>query len=118
MEDVEKKMKMKMVKVDEIDEEGEDNEGKNVEMKNEKEMIKEVFKDEKGLEKEKIKMGNIGYIWYKVDGVKNERERKIDEVKEKVVEEWKGEEEVKRIKKRMEELKKRVEEGEKIEKID
>jgi peptidyl-prolyl cis-trans isomerase D len=56
-------------------------------------------------------MGNVGYLWYQIDGVTPARDRTLDEVKDKVVAAWKGEEAVKRLNQRLEDLKKRLDGG-------
>ncbi len=100
-----------MVTVDAIDAEGDDPAGKPVELPNAQALLPAVFQAEQGFDNDPLTMGNIGYLWYQVDGVTPARDRTLDEVKDKVVAAWKGEEAVKRLNQRMEELKKRVEDG-------
>ncbi|WP_128675630.1 peptidyl-prolyl cis-trans isomerase [Brucella melitensis] len=111
MADVAKKLHLKMVTVDAIDAEGDDPAGKPVELPNAQALLPAVFQAEQGFDNDPLTMGNIGYLWYQVDGVTPARDRTLDEVKDKVVAAWKGEEAVKRLNQRMEELKKRVEDG-------
>ncbi|SBW13959.1 rotamase family protein [Brucella sp. 10RB9215] len=111
MADVAKKLHLKMVTVDAVDAEGDDPAGKPVELPNAQALLPAVFQAEQGFDNDPLTMGNIGYLWYQVDGVTPARDRTLDEVKDKVVAAWKGEEAVKRLNQRMEELKKRVEDG-------
>ncbi|ENR70442.1 peptidylprolyl isomerase [Brucella abortus] len=111
MADVAQKLHLKMVTVDAIDAEGDDPAGKPVELPNAQALLPAVFQAEQGFDNDPLTMGNIGYLWYQVDGVTPARNRTLDEVKDKVVAAWKGEEAVKRLNQRMEELKKRVEDG-------
>jgi peptidyl-prolyl cis-trans isomerase D len=62
-------------------------------------------------------MGNTGYLWYQIDGTTPARDRTLDEVKDKVIAAWKGEEAVKRLNQRLEELKKRLDGGETLDAI-
>ncbi len=111
MADVAKKLNLKMTTVDAVDAEGEDPFGKPVELPNAQVLLPALFQADQGFDNDAIAMGNIGYLWYQVDGVTPARDRTLDEVKDRVVAAWKGEEAVKRLNQRMEELKKRLEGG-------
>ncbi|MGN6449183.1 MAG: peptidylprolyl isomerase, partial [Brucella intermedia] len=66
---------------------------------------------DQGFDNDALTMGNVGYLWYQVDGITPARDRTLDEVKDKVVAAWKGEEAVKRLNQRVEELKKHLDGG-------
>ncbi|NKC02733.1 peptidyl-prolyl cis-trans isomerase [Brucella haematophila] len=111
MADVAKGLSLKTVTVDAVDAEGNDPSGKPVELPNGKALLAAAFQAEQGFDNDALTMGNVGYLWYQIDGVTPARDRTLDEVKDKVVAAWKGEEAVKRLNQRLEDLKKRLDGG-------
>ncbi|RLL76750.1 peptidylprolyl isomerase [Ochrobactrum soli] len=111
MADVAKSLSLKTVTVDAVDAEGNDPSGKPVELPNGQALLAAAFQAEQGFDNDALTMGNVGYLWYQIDGVTPARDRTFDEVKDKVVAAWKGEEAVKRLNQRLEDLKKRLDGG-------
>ncbi|MBJ6131492.1 peptidyl-prolyl cis-trans isomerase [Ochrobactrum sp. Q0168] len=111
MADVAKGLSLKTVTVDAVDAEGNDPSGKPVELPNGQALLAAAFQAEQGFDNDALTMGNVGYLWYQIDGVTPARDRTLDEVKDKVVAAWKGEEAVKRLNQRLEDLKKRLDGG-------
>ncbi|MEL4072341.1 peptidyl-prolyl cis-trans isomerase [Ochrobactrum sp. GPK 3] len=111
MADVAKGLSVKTVTVDAVDAEGNDPSGKPVELPNGQALLAAAFQAEQGFDNDALTMGNVGYLWYQIDGVTPARDRTLDEVKDKVVAAWKGEEAVKRLNQRLEDLKKRLDGG-------
>lgn len=111
MADVAKSLSLKTVTVDAVDAEGNDPSGKPVELPNGQALLAAAFQAEQGFDNDALTMGNFGYLWYQIDGVTPARDRTLDEVKDKVVAAWKGEEAVKRLNQRLEDLKKRLDGG-------
>lgn len=111
MAEAAKKLNLKTVTVEAVDAQGNDPAGNPVELPNAQPLLAAAFQTEQGLDNDALTLGNNGYLWYQVDGVTPARDRSLDEVKEKVVAAWKGEEAVKRLNQRMEELKKRLDGG-------
>jgi peptidyl-prolyl cis-trans isomerase D len=111
MADVAKGLSLKTVTVDAVDTEGNDPSGKPVELPNGQALLAAAFQAEQGFDNDALTMGNVGYLWYQIDGVTPARDRTLDEVKDKVVAAWKGEEAVKRLNQRLEDLKKRLDGG-------
>lgn len=111
MADVAKSLSLKTVTVDAVDAEGNDPSGKPVELPNGQALLAAAFQAEQGFDNDALTMGNVGYLWYQIDGVTPARDRTLDEVKDKVVAAWKGEEAVKRLNQRLEDLKKRLDGG-------
>lgn len=117
MADVAKGLSLKTVTVDAVDAEGNDPSGKPVELPNGQALLAAAFQAEQGFDNDALTMGNVGYLWYQIDGVTPARDRTLDEVKDKVVAAWKGEEAVKRLSQRLEDLKKRLDGGATLEAI-
>lgn len=117
MADVAKGLSLKTVTVDAVDAEGNDPSGKPVELPNGQALLAAAFQAEQGFDNDALTMGNVGYLWYQIDGVTPARDRTLDEVKDKVVAAWKGEEAVKRLNQRLEDLKKRLDGGATLEAI-
>lgn len=111
MADVAKKLSLKSVTVEAVDAEGNDPSGNPVQLPNSEALLSAAFQADQGFDNDALTMGNVGYLWYQVDGVTPARERTLDEVKDKVVAAWKGEEAVKRLNQRVDELKKRLDGG-------
>ncbi|NNU61519.1 peptidyl-prolyl cis-trans isomerase [Ochrobactrum soli] len=111
MADVAKSLSLKTVTVDAVDAEGNDPSGKPVELPNGQALLAAAFQAEQGFDNDALTMGNVGYLWYQIDGVTPARDRTLDEVKDKVVAAWKGEEAVKRLNQRLGDLKKRLDGG-------
>ncbi len=111
MADVAKGLSLKTVTIDAVDTEGNDPSGKPVELPNGQALLAAAFQAEQGFDNDALTMGNVGYLWYQIDGVTPARDRTLDEVKDKVVAAWKGEEAVKRLNQRLEDLKKRLDGG-------
>ncbi|MBO1039432.1 peptidyl-prolyl cis-trans isomerase [Brucella pituitosa] len=117
MADVAKGLSLKAVTVDAIDAEGNDPAGNAVELPNSEALLSAAFQAEQGFDNDALTLGNTGYLWYQIDGTTPARDRTLDEVKDKVVAAWKGEEAVKRLNQRMEDLKKRLDGGETLDAI-
>ncbi|MDH7787766.1 peptidyl-prolyl cis-trans isomerase D [Ochrobactrum sp. 19YEA23] len=111
MADVAKGLSLKTVTVDAVDAEGNDPSGNPVELPNGQALLAAAFQAEQGFDNDALTMGNVGYLWYQIDGMTPARDRTLDEVKDKVVAAWKGEEAVKRLNQRLEDLKKRLDGG-------
>jgi len=117
MADVAKSLSLKAVTIDAVDAEGNDPTGKHVELPNEQALVAALFQAEQGFDNDALTLGNNGYVWYQVDGTTPARDRTVDEVKDEVIAAWKGEEAVKRLNQRVEELKKRLDGGETLDAI-
>ncbi|MFK4766557.1 SurA N-terminal domain-containing protein [Rhizobium sp. ZW T2_16] len=75
-------------------------------------LIAEVFRTEPGQDTIPVSLGNVGYIWFEVRNVTPERERSLDEVREKVVVDWTAEQQREALTAKATELKARLDKGE------
>ncbi len=117
MTDVAKKLSLKSVTVEAVDAEGNDPSGNPSQLPNAEALLTAAFQADQGFDNNPLTMGTIGYLWYQVDGITPARDRTLDEVTDKVVAAWKGEEAVKRLNQRVDELKKRLDGGATLETI-
>jgi peptidyl-prolyl cis-trans isomerase D len=82
-------LKLKAVTVDATDTAGLDKAGVEIKgLPQAAELLSAVFKSEVGVETNPVNIGNDGYIWFDVSDIIAERDRTLDEVKDKVVTDW------------------------------
>jgi peptidyl-prolyl cis-trans isomerase D len=111
--DAAKKLQLKSVTIDAIDASGKD--AKGVELKDvPAKLLPEAFKTEEGVEPFPLNLDDGGYLWFSVDATTPARDRKIDEVKAKVVADWTADQERLSLAKKAEEITKQISGGAKI----
>lgn len=70
-----------------------------------------AFESEANVENDAISIGNSGYVFFQVDSITPARERPLEEVRDKVVADWKKEEAASRLGAKATELEKRLKDG-------
>lgn len=106
------KNNLKAVTIDAIDAQGNDQKGEEVAGLPEKAaLLGEVFKTEVGTETQPLNVGREGYAWYEVLDVIPDRDRTLDEVRDRVVADWTAEQQRLALGKKAEELAERVRKG-------
>jgi len=106
------KNSLKAVTIDAIDAQGNDQKGEEVAGLPEKAaLIGEVFKTEVGTETQPLNVGREGYAWYEVLDVIPDRDRTLEEVRDRVVADWTAEQQRLALGKKAEELAERVRKG-------
>ena len=80
-------------------------------------LLAEVFKTDVGVEALPVNIGNDGYIWLEVKDIVAERDRTLDEVREKATADWVAEQQKIALGAKAESLKARVSKGETLEVI-
>ncbi|MCB1446372.1 MAG: SurA N-terminal domain-containing protein [Rhizobiaceae bacterium] len=84
--------KLKVETVDAVDSEGKDMKGEAVkDLPTGRKLINEVFQSEVGVEPLPLTLDNGGYVWFELLDVVPARDRKLDEVKDKVLADWTAE---------------------------
>jgi peptidyl-prolyl cis-trans isomerase D len=84
-----KQQKLKAVTIDAIDAEGKDMKDAEVKgLPNGQKLVNDVFQAEVGTEPLPLTLQDGGYVWFEVLDIVPARDRKLDEVKEKVVADW------------------------------
>lgn len=85
-----RKQRLDVVTVPAIDRNGRDPEGDVINtLPESSRLISEVFEAEQGIENPPIMIGNNGYLFFEVDGITPARDRTLDEVRERVIADWK-----------------------------
>ncbi len=112
MQEAASKLGLKVVTVEAIDRAGQRPDGTVVnDLPQSKDMIAAAFEAESGIENPPINVGSAGYVFYEVDGVTPARDRTLDEVKDKVVADWKAAEADSRLAAKAAEIEKRLKDG-------
>ncbi|MEZ2127488.1 MULTISPECIES: SurA N-terminal domain-containing protein [unclassified Sinorhizobium] len=112
LQDAAKEVKLKAVVIDGVDATGQDksgNEIKDVPAKDQ--LLGEAFKSDVGAETTALTLGNDGYLWYEVEDITPDRDRPLDEVREKAVADWTAEQQKMELAKKAEELKQQAQKG-------
>jgi peptidyl-prolyl cis-trans isomerase D len=76
-----------------------------------KDLIAAAFEAETGLENPPVNVGSTGYVFYEIEGITPARDRTLDEVKAKVVTDWKAAETEKRLAAKAADVEKRLKDG-------
>ncbi|MDD9908178.1 MAG: SurA N-terminal domain-containing protein [Ahrensia sp.] len=80
-------------------------------------LLREVFRSTIGDQPAPIDVGQAGYVWYELTGITEARDRALDEVRERVAQDWKAAEASKMVLAKTEDLKARLEQGETVQAI-
>jgi peptidyl-prolyl cis-trans isomerase D len=112
------KIGVPLAKVDAVDQSGNDDKGNKVaDLPGAAQLLKTAFETDVGIENDAVRTEGNGYVWFEVTAVTAERDRQLDEVREKVVAAWKESEIEKRLTARAEEIRARLAGGEAIDKV-
>ena len=112
LEEAAAKNNLKAVTVEAADAQGNDQKGEEIAgLPEESALLGEVFKTDVGMETQPINVGREGYAWFEVLDVIPERDRTLDEVRERVVADWTAEQQRQTLAKKAEELAERVRKG-------
>jgi peptidyl-prolyl cis-trans isomerase D len=79
-----------------------------------KELLDAAFETEVGIENPPVNVGSTGFVFYEVEAITPARERTLDEVKDKVVADWKTAQIDSRIAARAADVEKRLKDGAEI----
>ncbi|WJH39969.1 SurA N-terminal domain-containing protein [Aliirhizobium terrae] len=112
LEDAAKELNLKVVTVT-ADSSGKDEKEQQVaDLPAANNLLTEVFRTEPGQESLPVNLGNTGYVWFEVRNVIPERERALDEVRDRAVADWTAEQQKEALTAKATELKGRVDKGE------
>ncbi len=76
-----------------------------------RDLLSQAFESEVGIENPPVNIGGTGFVFFEVEQITPKRDRTLDEVRAKVVADWKAEEAEKRLSARTAELEKRLKDG-------
>lgn len=106
---------LKAVTLDAVDASGQDQSGEEIlGIPEQATLLAEAFKTDVGAETTPVNYGRDGYIWFEVQDVMPERDRTLDEVKERVAADWTAEQQRQALKAMAEDLAERVRAGDPI----
>jgi peptidyl-prolyl cis-trans isomerase D len=112
MAEAAERLKLRMVTIPAVDRGARDPQGNVLEnLPESAALLREAFGSEAGIENAPITIGASGFLFYEVDSITPARDRTLDEVRERVVGDWKAQEAATRMGSRMSELKKRLDDG-------
>ncbi|MCB8838555.1 peptidyl-prolyl cis-trans isomerase [Aurantimonas sp. VKM B-3413] len=97
-----------------VDSQGNGPDGKPVDLPAGKDLLEQAFQTEPGFDNVPVNQGSNGYVFYDVVSVDPAHARTLDEVKDKVVADWKEEQTRDALQKKAEALKAEVEKGKSI----
>jgi peptidyl-prolyl cis-trans isomerase D len=112
MAEAAERQKLRVVTVADIDRGGQDITGKVIsDLPESVALLREAFETEAGIENPAITLGASGFLFFEVEKITPARERTLDEVRDRVVADWKAQEGSTLMGTRMSELKKRLDDG-------
>lgn len=117
LEETAEKLKLKSVVVEAVDADGNDTAGKPVEGLPSDKLVSEIFKTDPGVETSALQVGEAGYVWFETRDITPSRDRTIDEVKDKVLADWKVEAERDAMAKKATEIAGKIKAGAKLEDV-
>ncbi|MEL6436161.1 MAG: peptidyl-prolyl cis-trans isomerase, partial [Pseudomonadota bacterium] len=90
MEEAAGAQQLEIITIEAIDARGRDKQEQAVDLPEPQELLNEVFTADTDVENPPIASGRDGFIWYEVTSIEDARDRTLDEVRERVVEDWRG----------------------------
>ena len=118
LEDAATELKLKPFTIKATDSRGKDENGVDVpDLPERAALLAEVFQTDVGVEALPVNIGNDGYVWLEVKDIIAERDRTLDEVREKAMADWTAEQQKIALGARAEGLKERAIKGETLEDI-
>lgn len=115
LEEAANQLKLKPVTVDAVDASGKDMKGEPVkDLPAQQKLLGEVFKTEQGVDALPISIGQDGYVWFEVKGIVPERDRKLEEVRDRVLADWTAEQTQKEVDAKAEAIVKDLKDGKQL----
>jgi len=112
MQEAAAKQRLTIETVPAVDRNGRDPEGNVINtLPESSRLLSEAFETEQGMENPPINIGTSGYVFFEVDSVSPARDRTLDEVRERVVQDWKTAQAEARLSALVEEKRKAVADG-------
>jgi peptidyl-prolyl cis-trans isomerase D len=106
------KQNLKMLTVDAVDQSGHGLDEKEIaNLPFDENQLAAIFQADVGFDNEPFNLGANSYLWYDVDAITPARDKPLDEVKAKVIQNWKTAEMEKQLNVKAEEVRKRVAAG-------
>lgn len=104
--------RLKAVTLEAVDATGQDQNGEEIlGIPEQTTLLAEAFKTDVGVEAAPVNYGRDGFIWFEVQDIMPDRDRTLDEVKERVTADWTAEKQSEALKAKAEELAERIRKG-------
>jgi peptidyl-prolyl cis-trans isomerase D len=114
--DIAKEKGLTLVQVPAVEAGGLDKAGSPVTIPEKDAVVKAAFASDIGVDNEALRTAT-GYVWYDVTGIEASREKSLDEVRDQVATQWRGDQVAQRLSEKANELTGRLEKGEAIEAV-
>ncbi|MBP1850012.1 peptidylprolyl isomerase [Rhizobium halophytocola] len=114
LEDVARQLKLNVVKIPAIDSQGQDRDGKAIDVPQGKTLVTQVFQADVGSETQPLSIGADGFLWFDVTNIEEARDRSLDEVHDQAVKDWTTEQQRTALGAKAESLKARLQKGDKL----
>lgn len=112
MQEAAEKLRLKVVTIDAIDRSALRPDGTTVNgLPQSQELLRAAFEADANVENPPLNIGTSGFVFFEVDAITHARDRTLDEVRARVVADWKAAETNARLSKKATELQERVESG-------
>lgn len=112
MREAAEKLKLKVVTIDAIDRTAQRPDGTIVsDLPQSRDLIRAAFEAEANIENPPLNIGANGFLFYEVDSITPARDRTLDEVRTKVIADWKADQADQRLTAKAAEFEKRVKDG-------
>lgn len=80
-------------------------------------LLSDAFASDVGIENDAVRTADGGYVWYEVTAITAERDRPLDEVRDRVIADWKQARTADRLTAEADEIRSRIEAGESLDTI-
>ncbi len=111
MQEAAARLRLRVSSVEAVDRQGRAPDGGEVSLPEASAVLREAFETDIGVENPPVAIGASGFLFYEVEGITPARDRTLDEVRDRVVADWKRQEAATRLAARSEELRKQVADG-------
>lgn len=118
MEEAATEQGLEMITVEAVDRTGRTPEGEILDdLPASRDLLAQAFDTEAGIENPPLDLGSVGYLFYEVTDIIQARDRTLDEVREQVVRDWKGDQTATRLAALAAEAEQAVEDGTPLDEI-
>ena len=111
MQEAASRLRLTVETVEAVDSRGGTPDGGEVNLPQQRELLAEVFESDVGIENPTINIGATGFLFYEVTDIIPARDRTLDEVRDQVVADWRGDEAATRLAQKAEALRKELADG-------
>lgn len=111
MQEAAERLKLRVMTLEAVDRQGRAPDGSEVSVPEAQALLREAFETDVNIENPPVQIGASGFLFYEVESITPARDRTLDEVRDRVVADWKNQEAASRLAARAEELRKQLADG-------